>query len=435
MRYQRLSRRWVLGGAGASLTLPFLESLPQAGAQSAALKRLVVFYVPNGIHMASWTPATEGPDYALTPILAPLANVRNKVLVVSGLANEPAIPDGPGDHASGTGAFITCAHPNKSETEIVSGISIDQVVAKEIGGSTLFPSLQLGVDAGTSAGGCDSGYSCAYARNISWADPSTPLPKLTNPGTVYDRLFAGLDPTVSAADKVRRSLYQTSLLDYVKGDIETLSPKLGQRDRGKLDEYVTGIRELETRLGGAGLISCDPIARPASDYDFVTHVQLMTDLTVVALQCNLTRVVTFMLGNAATGRSYDFLGVTGGHHELSHHQDNPANLAALETIGTWEVQQLAALLEKMDAVDEGGSSVLDNSAVFFSSEIEDGNSHSHRNMPIVVAGGLGGALDTGRHVAYKNQEPVANLLVSLAAGLDVDAAGFGDSTGPLSGLT
>lgn len=437
----RMSRRAFVGGAGATVALPLLPSLwpEHAFAQAPPPLRFLAYYVPCGIHMPGWTPSAEGAGFAVTPILQPLADAAmlGDVLVLSGLANAPARPDGPGDHASGTGSFLTCAHPFKTEgADIANGISVDQVAAAAIGADTSFASLELGIEGGSSAGGCDSGYSCAYSRNIAWAGVSTPLPKLTSPSTVFDRLFGGIDPMASAAERARRKLFQTSVLDYVIGDTNKLAKKLGQTDARKLDEYLTGLREVELRIESDQGPMCDPGTRPPDNYDLQTHVGLMQDLMVLAFQCDATRVITFMLGNAASGRSYDFIGVTGAHHELSHHQDDAAKQASLQTIDTWEIEQFAALLAKLKAIDESGTSLLDSTAAFFSSEIEDGDSHSHYNLPVLVAGKLGGALRPGRHVRYPNDEPLANLFTSILRGLGVANDKFGlDGTGPLANLS
>ncbi len=435
----RLSRRAFLGGAGAMLALPFLESLipPRAMAQAMGKpRRFLTFYVPNGIHMAGWTPAAEGRDFELSPILSPLSNVRDKIMVLTGLNNIPARPDGPGDHASGTGGFLTARHVVKTEGEdIRNGVSLDQLAAASIGGLTRFPSLQLGIDGGGSVGNCDSGYSCAYSRNISWSGETTPIPKTVNPQVVFDRLFAGFDTGASAAELARRRRYNKSVLDYALGDAQRLQNKLGQTDRRKLDEYMTGVRELETRVSSAqdGPV-CDVPNRPPSRLEFPEHVRLMSDLMVLAFQCDMTRIITFMLGNAASSRAYTFLGISSAHHEISHHQNQQENFDALQTIDTWEVAQLAYILEKMDAIDEGnGTTMLDNSCVFFSSEIEDGNSHSHNNLPVLLAGGNGDYFDLGQHISYSNREPIADLFLSILDSLDIQTPTFGDnSTGLLA---
>lgn len=439
IRYRNLSRRALLGGVGATLALPFLESaLPRsARAQAAAPLRFLAYYVPCGIRMQHWTPAAQGAGYDLPLILEPLAGVQSEVSVISRVANRPARPDGPGDHASGTGAFLTCAHPRKTEgADIANGISLDQHLAAELGGDTTLRSLQLGIDGGNSAGGCDSGYSCAYARNVSWSGPETPLPKLTDPAIVFDRLFAGFDSQATVEEVARRQRQSSSLLDYVLGDAMTLSGRLGVSDRAKLDQYMTGVRELEMRImSGASGPSCDPGARPSTDLGYQEHVQVMSDLMVLAMQCDVTRFTTFMIGNAGSNRSYDFLGVTGGHHEISHHGGDAAKLDSLTTIGTWEVEQFAYLLDKMSKVDEGGESLLDHSVVFFSSEIEDGDSHSHFNMPILLAGKGNGAFTPGRHLVFDDEPSVGNLFVSIAQAFGMADATFGDDgTAPLAGL-
>jgi hypothetical protein len=435
----RASRRAFLGGAGAVLALPFLESLGGKAAQADDTwpLRLLVYYVPNGIHMPAWTPATTGSGYDLPPILAPLSAVKSKLLVLSGLANTPGIPDEIGDHAAGTGAFLTCRHVKKTEgADIQNGVSFDQLAAAQLGQDTRIASLQLGVDGGGSVGDCDSGYSCAYVRNISWASATQPLPKTVNPQVVFDLLFQGLDPAATEEEKARRKLYKKSVLDYVLADSKSLELKLGSTDRKKLDEYMTGVSELEKRLDVIDMgPACVPIDRPEAVLGYPEHAQIMSDLMVLAMQCDVTRVLTFMLGNAGSNRTYDFLGVTGAHHELSHHGGDAAKQAALQTIDTWEIAQFAYLLERMDAIEEGDGTLLDHAAVYFASEIEDGNSHNHRNLPVLLAGSCGGAFSTGRHVAYDGEPPLANLFLSLLEALGVPQSSFGDNgTGPLANL-
>jgi hypothetical protein len=431
-----LNRRAFLGGAGALVALPFLESLVPRTGRAAPLgtRRLLFYYVPNGIHMAAWTPAQQGAGYALTPILQPLSALKDDVLVLSGLANKPAKPDGPGDHAGGTSAFLTCAHVNKSESEIRNAVSVDQLAAAKLGQGTRFQSLQLGLEGGASVGGCDSGYSCAYTRNISWAGPKTPLQKTTSPQVAFDLLFKGLDDSATQAEQARRRAYSKSVLDYARGDAQRLQARLSRTDRMKLDEYLTGVREVEQRIGGM-TAQCQPGARPG-DGDFPAQVKAMADLMVLAFQCDLTRVITFMLNNAASGRSYGFLGVSGGHHEISHHQNNPDNHAKLQKIDTWEVEQLAYLLQRLKSVKEGDGNLLDNTLVYFSSEIEDGNAHRHTNLPILLGGRLGGAVRPGRHVLHTGDPPLANLFISILGAVGVKVDRFGDDgTAPLAGLT
>jgi hypothetical protein len=431
-----MNRRRFLQGAGAAVALPFLEALAprEARAQAAPPKRFLAFYVPNGIHMAAWTPAQTGAGWTPPPILAPLAPLRDRVTVITGLANRPAQPDGAGDHAGGTSGFLTARHALKTEgSNIRLGVSVDQVIAGAFAGRTPYPSLQLGAEGGSSTGNCDSGYACAYTRNISWSGPSTPLAKETSPQAVFDRLFAGRDPAETTAARARRQRDRLSVLDFVRDDAARLSRALGRSDRAKLEEYLGSVRELEVRvrtMDDAGSCTGD---RPESTGDFRDRVRAMNDLMVTALSCDLTRVITFMLGNAASNRVYDFLGVRDGHHQLSHHQGAPENLRQLQTICTWELEQLAYLLGRMAAVREGERTLLDNSLVFFSSEIEDGDAHRHLNLPVLLAGSAGGAFAPGRHLRLARERPIADLFVTVMQAMGLSETRFGDDgTGPLS---
>jgi len=434
-----MGRRLFLGGAGVALGLPLLESLlgRQAKAEDTTPRRMLAFYVPDGIHMAGFRPTIEGANYDLPPILAPLGAIASKVSVLSGLRNDPARPDGPGDHASGTGAFLTVAHPKKTQgADIQNGISMDQVAANAIGALTRIPSLQLGIDSGSGIGDCDSGYSCAYARNISWASATEPLPKLTSPALVFDQLFGGFDPEATAEQQARRRARRESVLDYVREDAKRLQGKLGATDRQKLDQFLTGVGELEVKIGKEAVgPACDPIDRPSDPVDLDAHVEIMSDLMALAFQCDATRIITFMLANAGSNRSYEFLGVSGGHHEISHHQGLADNFARLTTINAWEVAKFASLLTKLDAlVDVDGKTLLDNSLVFFSSEISDGNAHNHDDMPVLLAGSGGGTIVPGRHVVFPSTPSVAELFLSMLAACRVEVAAFGDATSPLGGL-
>jgi hypothetical protein len=431
----------MLGGSGALLGLPLFESLigDVAYADDSFPARLLCYYVPNGIHMQAWTPGQTGSDFALTPILQPLAPVKDQILVLSGLSNAPAKPDGPGDHAGGTSGFLTAAHANKSETDIRLGISMDQVIANQIGDATRIASMQIGIDGGGNSGNCDSGYGCAYSRNISWASETQPLSKTTSPQVIFNQIFEGTDPNATIAEQERRKLYRVSVLDYVNEQVQAIENKLGYSDRLKLDQYTNGIFELEQRVQKPTLV-CGATEDPSDSSDITEKVRTMSDLMVLALQCDATRVVSFMLGNAGSNRSYPFLGASGGHHEYSHHQDDPGNHAAIQSIDTWEVEQLSYLLQRMDEVPEGTGTLLQHSQVFFSSEIEDGNAHRHRNLPVILAGSCHGAYSTGRHIEYEPNKstdgpPIANLFLSMMAAMGVDRSSFGDnSTGLLGQL-
>jgi hypothetical protein len=444
MRPSRLSRRMFLGGGAAvAIGLPFLESLVPRGARAQAMtgpKRMLFYYVPCGINgntRGDFWPTTTGTSYALTNMLMPLAPLKGDFTFVTGLENPLAKPDGPGDHASGTGAFITCQHPFKSDTTVMLAPSADQIAAAQIGKATRLPSLQLGMDGGATAGTCDSGYSCAYARSVSWSGPQTPLPKLTSASQVFDQIFAGFDPTATAAQKAKRTAYQKSVLDAAIGDATSLQTKLGKTDKAKLDEYLTGIREVERELQTAtSTASCTmPATKPAASTDFPTQVKTMTDLMVLAMQCDATRIISFMLGNAGSDRVYGNLGLTKGHHTMSHHMMLPENLGPLQQIGTWEVTQLAYLLTKMKSITEGAQTMLYNSSVFWSSEISDGDRHNHDDMPVIFAGNGGGAFTPGKHVLYApaSHTKVSNLLTGMLASVGVNAK-VGDATGTLPEL-
>lgn len=441
MTRMQLSRRAFLGGAGAALSLPLLEAMTPFGssafAQDARPARLLAYYIPNGIHMQAWTPAAEGANFQLTPTLSPLANVKDDLLVLTGLENRPARPDGPGDHAAGTGSFITATHVRKTEgSDIQNGVSLDQFAAQQIGDQTRFPSLELGMDGGGSTGNCDSGYSCAYARNISWSGPQTPVPKTVDPRVVFDRLFAGFDPNATAEQARKRRAYEKSILDYVLEDATKLHGKLGTTDRAKMDEYMDSIRALELRIASMDENTlCGVPPRPDASYAVTAKARVMADLMVLAYQCDLTRIQTFMLSNAGSGRVYDFLGITDGHHNISHHQSLQENYTRLQQINQWEIEQFAYLLERLKATtDAEDKPLLDSCAVFFSSEISDGNRHNHDDMPVLLAGGCNGAFQTGRHLRYTN-EPVSNLFISMLRAAGVTVMEFGDDgTRPIANL-
>lgn len=423
------SRRRFLGGAGAMIALPLLSSLtrsrPARGAAAATRKRFIAFYLPCGIVMPNWTPSAEGPGWT-SPILAPLDPYRDRTLVLSGVSNLPGRSDGGGDHAAGTGAFLTCTHVRKTAgADILNGPSVDQLLAPVLSEGRQYPSLELGTDGGAAVGDCDTGYSCAYARSIAWAGPTTPLPKQTSPRAVFDRLFAGYDPDASAAELARRQRYRGSVLDTSIDQADALRAALGRTDQAKLDEYLTSVRELEMRVTQP-IDVCRPGERPADGLSFAARSRAMIDLIAIALSCDLTRVVTFMLGNAGSSNAHPHIGVTESHHELSHHMMNSDNLSKLTQINTWEIGELAYLASKLDAIDDGdGQTALDNTAVFCSSEIEDGDAHRHSNLPVVVLGGGGGTIATGTHRRYTGAA-MADLFIALMTGLGRPTERFGD---------
>jgi hypothetical protein len=431
-----LSRRTFLRGAGAAVALPFLDAMVPAFARAqaqASARRFLGWYVPNGMHMPAWTPSATGASYTLTPILQPLASLRGEVLVLSNLSNRAGSDNVAGDHARGTGSFLTCTRVRRTEgADIENGISLDQVIAQAIGGDTSLPSVQLGTEGGGPSGGCDSGYSCAYSRNVSWAGPATPLAKETNPQNAFDRLFQGADAQLSAEERERRRQLRLSVLDAVREDASALRLELGATDRRKLDEYLTGVRELELRVEATGGAAC-VATEPEPPDDFRERVRAMLDVIVLAFRCDVTRVITFMQANAGSNQTYPWLGVDDGHHQISHHQGDPTNHAMLQAIDTWEVEQFAYLVGQLAAIPEPGGSVLDSSLIFFSSEIEDGDAHRHTNMPILLAGRGGGAVQPGRHLRWSSERKLADLFLTVLLAYGIQRPTFGmDGTAPLS---
>ncbi|MDX1945592.1 MAG: DUF1552 domain-containing protein [Pirellulaceae bacterium] len=442
MRSQ-ISRRMILRGLGAAVALPWLEAMGpltawggEAGRQ-AAPNRFAVLYVPNGKNMVDWTPQQEGRDYALPAILEPLAKVKDDVLVLTGLTADKARPhgDGGGDHARALAAFLTGAHPRKTDgTDIRNGISADQVAAGRIGDQTRLSSLEIGCEAGAMAGNCDSGYSCVYSSTMSWKSATQPLPKEVNPKLVFERLFASGSKAERAAQDARRK----SVLDFVRDDARDLEGKLGVSDQRKLDEYFSAVRDIEQRIARAAALP----EVPTPDYpvpagapsDFREHLRLMADLLVLAFQTDTTRVSTFVFTNEGSNKPYPFIGVSEGHHDLSHHGNDAAKKTKIRDINKFHVEQLAYLLEKLKAVPEGDGTLLDHTMLVYGSANSDGNAHNHNDLPILLAGRGGGTIDTGRHIRYPAETPLANLWLSLLARMDVKLPFLGDSTGELPGL-
>ena len=361
---------------------------------------------------------------------------------MTGLAldNARAKGDGPGDHARSAAAFLTGAHPTKTAgRDIHVGVSADQIAASKIGSLTRLPSLELGLDKGQIAGECDSGYSCAYVSNISWRSDATPMPKEIDPAALFDRLF-GSTESRSAAEAARFARRRKSVLDFVAGDAKRLEQQLGASDRHKLDEFSTSIREIEKRIEFAksserqqGPLTMDrPAGIPGTTG---AHMRLMVDLLVLGYQMDLTRVATVMVARDGSNRNFPDLGIKEGHHSLSHHSGAPDKVAAIQKIDRFHMEQLAYFVERLKSVREGDKTLLDNTVLVCGSGIGDGNRHNHENLPIVMAGGGGGQIKTGRHIVYPRNTPLCNLYTSMLdmAGAKVDR--FGDSTGRLTNLS
>lgn len=440
----RLTRRNLLRGAGAAIALPSLEALWPREAQAAgtptAPLRSAFVYIPVGAIMEDWTPQQEGSDFELSKTLQPLAKHKQQLLVLSGLAHDKARAngDGAGDHARDSAAFLTASQPRKTAgADIKLGISIDQLIANKVGSETRLPSLELGTEAGRQAGACDSGYSCAYQSNIAWKSATQPMAKEINPRAVFERMFGD---GVDAKARAERDFYRKSILDFVADDAARLRGQLGQSDRRKLDEYFTSVREVESRIEEA---AADAARRtpevepppPGVPKDYAEHVRLMYDLMVLAFQTDTTRVCTFMLANSGSNRTYRELGVTGGHHEISHHRNDAEKIAWLQKIDQYMVEQFAYFLDRMAAVQDGNGSLLDHSMIVYGGAIADANRHSHHDLPVVLAGRGNGAINPGRHLRYAKDTPMANLFLALADRYGLEEERFGDSTGRLRNLS
>lgn len=443
----RIPRRTVLRGLGTVMGLPLLEAMmPQSVlAAPANVKRplrLGFFFVPNGIHMQDWKPAEEGPLGELPYILSPLQARKEYLTVLSGLTQDKARPngDGPGDHARSASAWLTGAQPRKtSGADIKVGVSVDQYAAQHIGNRTRFASLELGLERGAQAGNCDSGYSCAYSSNISWRSESTPMAKEVDPRLVFDRLFSNGDKRQVDESRARRDQYKASVLDFVMEDAAKLQKQLGVKDQQKLDEYFTSVREIEKRVELAGKVAAQApggAERPTGiPSEYAEHSALMLDMAALAYQTDQTRILTFMFANEGSNRPYRNINISDGHHDLSHHQNDPAKHAKIREINHFHMQQFAAFIEKMASIKEGDGTLLDNCLFIYGGGIGDGNRHNHDDLPIVLVGKAGGTIKTGRHVKYPRNTPLNNLFLSVLDRLQVPCQSLGDSTGRLQGLT
>jgi hypothetical protein len=441
----RISRRTVLRGIGTAVSLPFLEAmLPRPLSAGGALpvrppRRMACIYVPNGVIPSDWYPATEGANFALTPILQPLAPLRDDVLVLSGLTCDKARPngDGAGDHARASSAFLTgCQARKTAGANFQAGVSADQVAAARLGDHTRLPSLELGVERYRGSGNCDSGYSCVYEHTLAWRTPTSPLPTEVSPRLVFDRLFS---TQPNDADRLKRNRMRASVLDAVLADARSLDARLGGADRQKLDQYLSCVRELELRI--ARVEKLPPIqpprgaARPADlPADLSEHFRLMCDLLVLAFQTDVTRIATFMFAREGSNLKYEMIGVAEGHHELTHHRGDPAMQTKVRNINTFHVRQFAYLLSKLKAIPEGEGTLLDNCMIAYGSAIGDGNRHTHHDLPILLAGKGGGSIKPGRHIRYPGETPLNNLWLSLLDRMGVRTSKLGDSTGLLDGL-
>lgn len=443
---RHLSRRALLRGLGAAVALPALDAMTPAASRIAAKSptRMLFLYVPNGIIMEDWTPKTTGRDFAFERIMKPLEPMREKLTVMSGLTHNTgrALGDGPGDHARAASTFLTGVHPRKTAAADISlGVSVDQIAASAIGNRTRIPSLELTLEAGRLAGNCDSGYSCAYSNSISWRSPKTPNPPETNPRVIFERLFGAGDPTETAASRAKRERYNKSILDFVLEDTASLKAELGPTDKRKLDEYLTAVREVETRISNAEKLATNTVdlttlapgfQKPMGiPVDYAEHARLVFDLMVLGLQSDQTRIMTLMLAREGSNRPYREIGISDGHHGLTHHLNKADWIEKIRQINEYHVKQYAWFLQRLDSIKDGDGSLLDHSLVVYGSGLSDGNRHTHHDLPVVVAGSGNGQLRNGRHVRYPKETPMANLYLSMLEMVDVRTDSLGDSTGRL----
>ncbi len=461
-----LTRRAVLKGLGVTMCLPFLESALPRGARASdtmsgkakAPVRMAVLYMPNGVNPHEWTPTGAGSDMMLSPILAPLEALKSDVLVFSQLMNKQSL-EGDGHYVK-VAPFLTGTHITKTTGSNlrVGGISLDQLCAQHVGNMTPLPSLELSVEPPTTYVDTNVGFTALYGSHISWSTPTTPVTREINPQLAFDRLFRSQSGAKSVNPAINSN--DASILDAVMDDARGLQKRIGQSDRLKLGEYFEAVRSVEKRLAFDALrrkaeYHDDPLAKAEieklggriRDYykdsaslreriDHTEQVRLMLDIIVLAFWTDSTRVATFMFGNEVSGKNFSFLkDVSGSFHEISHHQNDKAKLAEYSRINRWHLEQYAYMLGRMKAIKEGDGTLLDNSMVMLGGGIKDGNAHDPHNLPIVLAGRAGGALATGRHIAYAPRTPLCDLYRGMAARMGVPVTGFGDSDGELPGLS
>lgn len=433
---KHLDRRSLLKGAGIAIGLPMLDAMRPAVAAPAKavkqVKRVAVVYVPNGIWMKDWkTP--EGGGFASARILQPLAAHRNSFVQISGLANHAANKAKGGGHARATGSFLSGAEPKYTAgADVKAGVTFDQLLARRWANETRVASLQIGCEDSRMVGNCDTGSSCAYTNSLSWKDDVTPLAVETNPRSVFERLFGTADPSLSPEVRARRAYYRRSILDMTRENAEQLSGTLGAADKRKMDEYLTGIREVEKRIQTAERdYVAPPIEKPSGiPFEYRDYVKLMFDLQAIAFQADLTRVSTMMLGREGSVRVYPEIGVPDPHHPLTHHRGHPDFIEKVIKINTYHVELFSYFLDRLKNTPDGEGNVLDNSSILYGCALSDGNAHSNFDLPLLLAGHAGGVRG-GRVVAAPEKTPVANLFLHMMGAAGAETEKFADSTGRL----
>src|SRR4051812_30332856 len=437
---KHIPRRAFLRGAAATLALPMLDAMtPALTAEAARPIRLAFIEVPNGIMMDKWTPATEGADFALTPTLEPLADFRDRMLVLSGLDQRQAAALGfeiGGDHPRACTAWLTGAHCKMtSGADLRAGISVDQVAAREFGKHTQLASLEVGLDPPDIVGACESAYGCAYYNTISWLNETTPLPMENRPRAIFERLF-GDAHAIDAKARLALRQEDRSILDAVTEDVRRLRGKLGGPDRGKIDQYLDAVRDVERRiqLGEAqGDRDLPKMQGPAgTPQKFSDFYKLMTDLMVLAWQTDMTRVLAFQIGHEMGGRAYPEVGFGDAHHSVTHHQGDAEKIAKVIRINYFHTKLLAYYLDKLRSTSDGDGSLLDHSLILYGSSISDGNLHLYTDLPNLLIGGGVAGITGGRHVRYRRGTPMNNLFLTMLDKANVPhVESLGDSTGRL----
>jgi Protein of unknown function (DUF1552) len=440
-----ISRRFVLRGLGAALALPVLDSMVPAltaitKTAGAPVRRLGVFYVPNGMSMPYWFPKVEGPLQEMPATLQSLAPFKDRVLLCGGLADEPAnLVKGGGDHARSAGTFLTgVPYKITSGADVYGSVSMDQIAAKELSQETQLGSLELGIESNAMLGSCDGGASCAYTNTIAWSTPTTPLPIENDPRAVFERLF-GTSGSTDRGARLARIEQDRSILDFVNEQLGGLQKRIGPQDKIRVTEYLDSVRDVERRIQMAEQQNSrelpvveQPIGIPA---DYAEHARLMMDMLALAYQTDLTRVSTFMLAKEVSGRSYPEIGVGDSHHPVSHHQDEPAKLERLHKINEYHLRQFAYLVDKLSKLPEGDGTMLDHTLFLYGTGISDSNTHFHDDLPIALVGGKAAGIKGGRYIRYPKGTPLTNLHLTILENMGVSVEAIGDSTGRLDRLT
>jgi hypothetical protein len=436
MTMKALPRRTVLRGLGVTLGLPLLDAMvPALSVAAKAVTRPVhrfqAIYVPNGMAMDYWTPKTDGRGFALTPILSPLEPYRDQLLVLSGLRSSWGYV-----HAGASGSFLTgTARGGRSETEVLASTSIDQLMARLFGATTQLGSLEVSMDKFASAGQCTAGLSCAYTQTISWRTPTNPLPMENNPRALFERLF-GDSGSAAPAARLARIRQTRSILDSVNDKLGALQRQVGPGDRAKVAEFTDAVRDVERRIQLAEqqsrvepTLADEPHGPPQ---EFEAYLDLMFELQRIALQADLTRVVTFMMGREQSTRTYPQVGVSDAHHPLSHHDNVPERVEQMSKINRYHVSLTARYLDKLRATPDGDGTLLDHTTLLYGAGISNSTRHQSTNLPLALLGGGAGTWKGGRHVRFSDDTTNANLLVTLMDKLGVPVEQLGNSTGRLN---